>query len=523
MISLKKYSVTIIGWMLVIATLSSFIYLTAGEDISPGWTSPAKIQNSWSSPVITYHEGELWVAYFYSEWDTDAIQVIHSRDGKEWCSPIILAEGLRSDVSFGALQWLKRPDGHLWLLWGGRKESEDWSEVLYCSVLENGTWVKPYAVLCLDKEYRITDVGNAPGGGLVVVMKDYHQKYSVLSSNEYFKWNQPFIFYESYYLGWADVFLDRNGTLWLLYEGDLNWIWFRTSEDGNTWSYARKFPLTTVARGVLLQRKSGQFVFILGKDQFSNSISFSQDGFWWSLPTLVVRTGLEESHPTLVVERLEEIYSEEIHSDLTESDDGTLWYVCSVASGIYIMKFSDQKYEEDLHLRNVRTKNEAIFFSVYLLVASAWFILKRSVTHAPLKKNAIYNDIKKHMQNVQKNMEIIESWMFLGAFAFLIALMMRLLAPDIDMLPILVGYPIVFWILSGVSDLKDEKSMKEWKRYVNIIVPLGVFVTILMWYVAALGYFRMPLIPIMVSFLCILLAIILIIDSIEADLRVRKQ
>ncbi len=45
MISLKKYAGITIGGALFIAALSSFIYFTTGEDLSPGWTSPVKIQD----------------------------------------------------------------------------------------------------------------------------------------------------------------------------------------------------------------------------------------------------------------------------------------------------------------------------------------------------------------------------------------------------------------------------------------------------------------------------------------------
>ncbi len=478
MISLKKYAGITIGGALFIATLSSYIYFTAGEDLSPGWTSPVKIQDdellrlTYQFPLITYHGGELWISFFGYGEKGRAIKVAHSKDGKEWSSPLILAEESSIEHTLSAVQWLERPDGSLWLLWTESK-SGDRDKVLYYAVLDDCMWT-PQEIHRLDRTYRIERVENAPGGGLVVLTEheaEFDGECFVQSSNEHFEWNPPYLLNMWPSSGCCDVLLDRNGTLWVIYNEGLDRTSFRTSGDGNTWGFPQEFPLETKAGGILLQRTSGQFVFILAKDSGSRSVSFSQDGLEWSRPTLIVRT------------------NQYIHFDVTESADSTLWGVFEVDDVIYITKYSDQKYYEDLRfLRNLRIKNEAIFFSICLLIVTSSFLLRMDPIHAFLKENPHYLHVEKHVQKVQKNMRRVESWAIFGIDAFMIILVLGFSFPNVNVVPILIGYSALFWLLLGFIDLEDEKSMEKRKKYGQIIRLLCVIAMIALYILSFNGY-----------------------------------
>lgn len=458
---MRRPSRALIVVVLLIAVFSSYIYLTTGRDISPGWTSPVKIYDKTPTPSILYYEGELWVAFSDVEEQREVVKVIHSRDGEWWSSPIIAAEE-SGEGYVGVFQLLKRPDGSLWLLWAENKKSENWDSVLYYSILENGTWGTPREILRLDKTYRIVEAGNTPGGGLVVAMMHEAPARIVVdgkevtvsaaggecliqSSNEHFEWNSPYLLSESRLLGWADFLNDRNGLLWVIY-GRSSWISFRTSQDGNTWSYVQKFPFETMTRGVFLQRTNGQFVFIFSEDPLSSSMSFSPNGLEWSHPTLVVRTGLEGSHPTLAVKKLEYIYF-----DATESDDGTLWGVCGVEDGIYLMKFSDEKYIEDLRLlRSLRTRNEAIFLSICLLVVTSWFLVKRSPAYDSLRRNPYFIHFEGYIESVKKVVRRKEPWVvFFFTSYLLVVYWMQCELPIAYLKTAWLFYSAAFWALSG--------------------------------------------------------------------------
>lgn len=468
MISLKKYVGITIGGVLVITALSSFIYFTTGEDLSPGWTSPVKIQDdeslrlSFQVPLITYHGGELWIAFYGYGEKRRAIKVAHSKDGEEWSSPLVLVEESSIEHTLSAFQWLERPDGSLWLLWTESK-SEDQDKVLSYAALDDYTWT-PQKIHRLDRTNYIERVENAPGGGLVVLIEHEGEsgcECSVQSSNEHFEWNPPYVLSMWSSSGCCDVLFDRNGTLWAIFNEGLERTSFRTSRDGNTWSSSQEFPLETKAGGIFLQRTSGQFVFILAEDLGSRFVSFSQDGLEWSRPTLIVRT------------------NKYLHFDVTESADSILWGVFEVDNVIYLTKYSDQKYYEDLYfLRNLRIKNEAIFFSICLLIITSSFLLRMGPIHALLKENPHYLRVEKHIQKVQKNMRRVVSWVVFGIDAFMIILVLGFSFPNVNMVPILMGYSALFWMLLGFIDPEDEKSIEKRKKYGKIIRLLCVIAMI---------------------------------------------
>jgi hypothetical protein len=378
--------------LLVVIAVGSFYFLNMGEDLSLGWTVPARIQEkSAFSPHFSYHQGELWLAFKIVEKDARVIKITHSPDGVEWSSPFILVKEAPGDCGFPySISLLERPDGTLWFLWTAGKRDEYCPDVLYYSALEHdGTWSAPQEIHRLDREHHIRDTTNSPDGGLVILGERSRRGYAIIeggkrvpagagfecfvqSSNKNFEWGSLFFLTSTTFPDAVDTILDSNGIIWVVYsEGnEIEGIFFRTSKDGISWSSPERISVNNFSSGDFLQKSDGQYAFFLYSYPGSIYVSYSSDGLKWSQPGLV--------------SRMDRIYS----FDVAESDDGTLWIVFEGKEGIYLTHYSHEKYLEDTHvLKSFHTKNAILSLSFTFLVGISWVLLNKALTTIGLHKS----------------------------------------------------------------------------------------------------------------------------------------
>lgn len=377
----RTHTILFIGALVIIA-VGTYLFLSSGEDFSPGWTAPLKIQEKRTfSPLISYYNEELWFAFSIAEMDGRAIKVAHSPDGVEWSSPFTLVKESSRDCSFPtSIQWLKRLDGTLWFLWTEGKSGEGCPETLYYSALtDDGTWSTPREIHRLDTLHYITDVTNAPGGGLVVLGERENRGYTVIEggkqvpigmgnecfvqvSNEDFEWGSPFFMTTTTFPSCVDVVLDSTGTIWAIYSesSEMKGIFFRTSQDGVSWSPPERISMGDLGSGYCLQKSDDQFVFFLYGYPGSIYVAESSDGLNWSSLRLAVKTDI--------------IFS----FDVVESDGGTLWVVFEERDGMYLTHYSEEKYSEDVQaLRDFHVRNGIISLSITFLIGISWVFLSK--------------------------------------------------------------------------------------------------------------------------------------------------
>lgn len=361
------------------AALISFIYLNAREEVTPGWADPIVIQEKGAFPSLIFHEGEFWLAFIKGGDKGSEIAVMRSENGVEWSPPYTLVKASEDLTSPFNPQWLKRPNGDLWLVWdASRGAHETYMELVYYTGLnEDGTFSAPSVIHSFDgSDYSFSSVTNTPDGGLAMLEAFYppvyltiqgrevegtvYTKCVVQSTDETLEWSQPFLLSQTDFAVCVAILLDNQGTLWAVYEESdpVEGTYFRTSHDGITWSEPHMTPVVFGER--FFQRHDHQYVLFFIYDTASVYMMSSPDGTEWCNPTPVIN--LEKA----------------IDLDVTESDDGTLWMIAEGRRWFYITHFSDEQYTKDSQeMRDFRMKNGVVACGIAIIVCAAWLFLKR--------------------------------------------------------------------------------------------------------------------------------------------------
>lgn len=149
--------------------------------------------------------------------------------------------------------------------------------------------------------------------------------------------------------------------------------------------------------------------------------------------------------------------NQHLHVDATASDDGSLWGVSEVGNEMYVTRYTDQKYVEDMRLRkNLRMRNEAVFFGTCLLIATFWFFFKRSLLYGSLQKGLYFGYLKEYARRTQKNMKKEKNWEFFFRNLYCFFLLLIVHGPSVDFWLALLGFSAVFWMLSGCDSLEKR-------------------------------------------------------------------
>jgi hypothetical protein len=377
--------IVLLGVLSVVA-LCSFTYLNTRTTIFPGWTVPVKVQDKGSDPLLTYHNGELWLAFFIAGEEGRRIEITRSQDGIEWSPPSTVLRESPEDCSFPlGVQLLERPDGTLWFFSMGLNGDDDCStRVLYYSILEgNGTWSTPTETYGRDDTYFFSAIANTPDGGVIVLENHTPTRYTTVDGKEVplMYGNECFVqptdeTLELYthvlldttqYSMCKDILLDHTGVLWMLYRdhGGASRAYVQTSEDGISWSYPQNIPIGSFLTGRLIQRQNHQFVLIFRDVADLLFMTTSLDCQTWSEPTLVASVMGNDNWIN--------------DFDVTEADDSTLWVIIESRRGFFITQYSDKQYVQDIHtLRNLRIENGVIAFCIALMIGATWFFFRRS-------------------------------------------------------------------------------------------------------------------------------------------------
>ena len=107
-------------------SFSVFVCLNAQEEVTPGWTDPIAIKQPGCCPSLLFHQGEFWLVFRRGGDEGPEIAVIRSQDGVEWSSPrALVKESAENLLSPTNPQWLKRPDGEVWLVWYSGKRADE--------------------------------------------------------------------------------------------------------------------------------------------------------------------------------------------------------------------------------------------------------------------------------------------------------------------------------------------------------------------------------------------------------------
>lgn len=361
-----------------VVALTLFVYLNAQGEFPPGWTDPVKVGKSGRSFSLLVHD-KMWLAFVRWGGEDEEIAISSSQDGIEWSTPYTFVEKSAEDlISPGSPEWLKRPNGDIWLLWSsGKGTAENVTSIVYCALLkEDGTFSAPHVIHSFDGEiYSFSSIANTSSGGLAMLEAYYPRTsltiqgkevegsiYSncvVQSADKTLEWNPPFLLSQTNFAWCIALFLDDQGTIWAVYEecDPIEGTYIRTSEDGTTWSEPHKVPAYVGKE--FLQRHNGEYMLFYTVGDTSVYMTRSPDGVKWSSPTLAAH--------------LEKVYD----LDVTESDDGTLWMVIEGRGGSYITQYTDEKYQTDLYtLKSLHIKNAAACGVVVLVGASLLFLTR---------------------------------------------------------------------------------------------------------------------------------------------------
>jgi hypothetical protein len=357
-----------------------FIFLNMGEEFSPGWTDPVKVDESGGALSLLHHNGELWAAFNRRGDEGTEIAVIHSKDGIEWSnSSTLVKKTAEYLISPKHPQWLERPDGDIWVLWrSGKGTSDDYLEIVHYAIWkEDGTFTAPGAVHSYDgNTYSFSSVTNTPGGGLTMLEHYYPPVYAIIqgrevrgtvytrcvvqSTDDHSEWSQPFLLSKTDFASCATVLLDDQGVIWAVYEESdpVEGTYFRTSHDGITWSESHMVPVRFPMR--FLQRRNHQYVLFFIYDSTAVYMMSSPDGIEWSSPTLVAH--------------LDKAYD----MDAAESEDGILWVMIDGGSCFYVTQYSDQQYSQDSQIiQNFRTRNGILACGIAATAGAFWILLRR--------------------------------------------------------------------------------------------------------------------------------------------------
>jgi hypothetical protein len=361
--------------------LATFVCLNT-KDISPGWVSPSKIYESGDIESLLSHNGELWNVYTRGAYNEEEILISHSKDGIKWSPPHIFLKELPKDsIFFGNPRWLKRPDGHIWLLWySGTRDPDDNTETLhYAELLDNGTWSIPHEIHRYNGEnYFFWSIANTLEGGLVIMMDYWPPGYATIQgrevpalvftecivqkADESLKWNPPISLSQTHFADSSDIYLDNEGIIWAIYEESdpAEGVYSRLSEDGISWSEPHQIIKGSVYATTFFQRSNGEYVLFFIGDTHAVYMVRSSDGQEWSEPSSVFSM------------------NDASGLDAVESDDGTIWALVDCEGAFYLTQYSGQRYQEDLQsMWGFRIKNGALTCGVVFIVYAVWLSFEK--------------------------------------------------------------------------------------------------------------------------------------------------
>jgi hypothetical protein len=380
------YSKWILIFVLSVVTFAvgviAFVHLNAQMTFSPGWTEPIELPEAGGSLSLLVHDGTLLLAFRRGGNKGPEIAITYSVNGREWSPPYSVVQETEKDYSLKNPEWLKRPNGDIWLVWNSRmRNGDNIIENVYYGVLrEDKTLSDPQIIHSCDGElYSFSEIGNTPQGGLAIleiytplvtvtiqgrkVQGTIHTHCVVRSTNEALKWGKPVLLSKTIFAGSVDLLLDDQNTLWAAYtEYPPGETFFRTSKDGKNWSE----PHTVSARSSFrfIQRHNKKYVLFFGNYKGVYMMT-STDGVIWSNSSLVMP--------------VRECYS----VGVAESDDGILWAVIDGTGCFCVTHYTDEKYLEDMetlkdfHIKNgIKASGIALVFGGICLILQIKFINK---------------------------------------------------------------------------------------------------------------------------------------------------
>ncbi|MBU7047725.1 MAG: hypothetical protein HXS54_14920, partial [Theionarchaea archaeon] len=293
-------------WTVLVLFLSVFTYLNEQKSFSPGWTELAKNREG-SPESLIFHDGKLWLVYTKGPFEEQEIGIRYTEDGIEWSpSQVFLKESKESSLYYGVLQWLKRLNSDLWLVWySGVQDHDNQPRTLHYAHLEEGIIGVSHEIHQYSSDYSCDSLANTPGGGVVIMMvywpPDYYTingrqvrlhmytKCFVQSASENMEWNPPVLLSETDFAEPCKIYLDNEGVIWALYEESdpLKGVYYQTSKDGTLWSGPHQIPIEGGVTS-FFQRHNGEYVLFFIEDDSAYMMT-SPDGYKWSSPHLVYR------------------------------------------------------------------------------------------------------------------------------------------------------------------------------------------------------------------------------------------
>lgn len=376
----KYYESALTVVILCLIAAGTYTLLSPGEDTIPGWSNPILIKKKWyepplftrsvgDEPSLLIHNGEFWVAYEYA----NDIAIFHSKNGKKWSSCPSPETPSGYDLMM-CPQWLKRPDGTVWLVFFPTTFNKKPSVFHYSQLKEDKIFTEPEKanflnLICSSYYFSLDENYFFPSDAPTILKIRYPSGtwmgIDVTGDRTNCTIHDPEGVLPDQFLleniAFSTLFIDDEETLWAVSRGSVI-----TSHDGNTWSDPLPIPVGRDRQ--VFQRSNGEYVSLYAKDDAIFMIT-SPDGIEWGGPSPVV-TNMKQPG----------------HLDAAECN-GILWTVFKSDEGIYITWYIEEQYYID--------EIGACLFTLFLGIGWVFF-----------RKSSYYPSFEAYMEKIRQKEEI---------------------------------------------------------------------------------------------------------------------